>query len=82
MFVNRMQSAANRMRQLINDLLSYSRVTTAAAPFSKVSLKDVLAGVLSDLQIRIEETGATVEIGEFADNRGGLRCKCASCSRT
>ena len=65
MFVNRMQSAANRMRQLINDLLSYSRVTTAAAPFAKVSLKDVLSGVLSDLQIRIEETNATVETGEL-----------------
>ena len=65
MFVNRMQSAANRMRQLINDLLSYSRVTTAAAPFTKVSLKDVLSGVLSDLQIRIEETAATIEVGEL-----------------
>ena len=61
MFIDRMQSAASRMRQLINDLLSYSRVTTAAAPFSKVSLKDVLSGVLSDLQIRIEETHATIK---------------------
>jgi signal transduction histidine kinase len=65
MFVNRMQSAASRMRQLINDLLSYSRVTTAAAPFAKVSLKDVLSGVLSDLQIRIEETSAQIEIGNM-----------------
>ncbi len=65
MFVNRMQSAANRMRQLINDLLSYSRVTTAAAPMQNVSLNDVLSGVLSDLQIRIEETGATVEVGDL-----------------
>jgi signal transduction histidine kinase len=65
MFVDRMQSAANRMRQLINDLLSYSRVTTAAAPFTKVSLNDVLSGVLSDLQIRIEETNATVEVSEL-----------------
>lgn len=65
MFVNRMQSAANRMRQLINDLLSYSRVTTAAAPMQGVALNDVMSGVLSDLQIRIEETGATVEVGDL-----------------
>lgn len=65
MFIERMQSAASRMRQLINDLLSYSRVTTAAAPFAKVSLQDVLSGVLSDLQIRIEETSATIEVGEL-----------------
>jgi signal transduction histidine kinase len=65
MFVDRMQSAAERMRQLINDLLSYSRVTTAAAPFAKVKLADVLAGVVSDLQIRIEETNARIEVGEL-----------------
>ena len=65
MFVGRMQSAANRMRQLINDLLSYSRVTTAAAPMQTVALNDVLSGVLSDLQIRIEETVATIEVGEL-----------------
>ena len=65
MFVSRMQSAANRMRQLINDLLSYSRVTTAAAPMQSVALNDVLSGVLSDLQIRIEETGATVEVSDL-----------------
>ena len=67
MFVNRMQSAANRMRQLINDLLSYSRVTTAAAPFVQVSLNDVLNGVLSDLQIRIEETSAVIEVTPLPD---------------
>ena len=33
MFVDRMQNAAGRMRSLINDLLSYSRVTTNAKPF-------------------------------------------------
>ena len=38
MFVDRMQNAAGRMRKLINDLLSYSRVTTDAKGFQKVSL--------------------------------------------
>jgi signal transduction histidine kinase len=65
MFVGRMQSAASRMRQLINDLLSYSRVTTAAAPMQCVALNDILSGVLSDLQIRIEETGAVVDVGNL-----------------
>ena len=65
MFIDRMQSAAGRMRQLINDLLSYSRITTNANPFSSVPLKDVVTGVLSDLQIRIEETGAVIDVGEL-----------------
>jgi light-regulated signal transduction histidine kinase (bacteriophytochrome) len=65
MFVDRMQSAAGRMRQLINDLLSYSRITTKASPFARIALNDVLAGVLSDLQIRIEETHATIDVDEL-----------------
>ena len=62
MFVERMQNAAFRMRQLINDLLSYSRVTTNAKPFDKVDLMDVLEGVISDLQMRIQDSNGTVEV--------------------
>jgi signal transduction histidine kinase len=65
MFVDRMQNAAGRMRKLINDLLSYSRVTTDAKGFQIVSLTKVLTEVLSDLQIRIEETDAVVEFDEL-----------------
>ena len=65
MYVDRMQSAAERMRRLINDLLSYSRVTINAKPYEQAALNDVLAGVLSDLQIRIEESGATFELGNL-----------------
>lgn len=61
MFLERMQNAAGRMRRLINDLLDYSRVTTKAKPFTRVALDEVLTGVLSDLQIRIEETGAVIK---------------------
>jgi signal transduction histidine kinase len=65
MFVDRMQSAAERMRRLINDLLSYSRVTTNAKPFETVALKEVVSGVISDLQIRIEENAANVDVGDL-----------------
>lgn len=60
-FVGRMQNAAFRMRQLINDLLSYSRVTTKAKPFEPVDLNEILKGVLSDLQIRLQDVNGTVE---------------------
>jgi signal transduction histidine kinase len=60
MFVDRMQHAAGRMRRLINDLLSYSRVTSKTNPYVEVCLTETLQGVLSDLQIRTEETKATI----------------------
>jgi signal transduction histidine kinase len=70
MFVDRMQNAASRMRRLINDLLSYSRVTTNAKPFELVSLNNVLSEVLSDLQIRIEENNAKVETTDLPTIEG------------
>ena len=60
MFIDRMQNAATRMRRLINDLLSYSRVATKADAFVSVDLNEILAGVLSDLQIRLDDTSAVV----------------------
>ena len=59
-YLNRMKAASARMRQLIDDLLNFSRVGTQGKAFSHVNLKDVVDIVVSDLQIRIEETGAKV----------------------
>lgn len=61
-YLERMQSAAGRMRALINDLLSYSRVSTKTKPFARVNLGKIAEEVLSDLETRIEETGAQVVI--------------------
>jgi signal transduction histidine kinase len=60
MFLDRMQHAAHRMRKLINDLLAYSRVTTKETRASRIDLNEVLAGVLADLQVRIDEVQAEI----------------------
>ena len=62
-YLGRMQSAAKRMQALINDLLMYSRVTTKGRPFVPVDLGQVAQGVLSDLEVRVQDTGARVEVG-------------------
>jgi PAS domain S-box-containing protein len=64
-FIDRMENAARRMRSLIDDLLNVSRVTTNAKPFKRTDLSNVLEGVLSDLQIRIEETDADIVVGDL-----------------
>lgn len=61
-FLNRMLNAAERMSMLISDLLSFSRVSTRGKEFSEVDLNAVVASVLDDLEIVIEETNATVEV--------------------
>ena len=65
-FLQRMQSAAQRMSDLINDLLTFSRVNTRGRPFEPVALGEVLRGVLEDLEIKIQETSAEIEIGDMA----------------
>jgi two-component system sensor kinase FixL len=59
-YLERMLNAASRMQNLINDLLSFSRVTTKAKPFVPVDLDQVLSEVLLDLEIAIEQTQAEI----------------------
>ncbi|MDZ7261449.1 MAG: cache domain-containing protein [candidate division KSB1 bacterium] len=62
-YLGRMQNATQRMQNLIDGLLMYSRVTTRAQPFVRVNLAQVVQEVLSDLETRIEQTGGRVEVG-------------------
>ncbi|MES3628604.1 MAG: PAS domain-containing protein [Longimonas sp.] len=65
-YLDRMQDAAQRMSQLISDLLVYSRITTQARPFKPVDLNQIVANVLNDLSMRIEDVEGTVEVGDLA----------------
>jgi PAS domain S-box-containing protein len=62
-YLDRMQKAARRMQTLINDLLTFSRVTTKARPFTPVNLAEVASGVVDDLEGRIELVKGRVEVG-------------------
>jgi PAS domain S-box-containing protein len=61
LYVDQMRDAASRMQQLIEDLLSYSRINTKGSEFRKCDLNKVLSDVLSDLEIRVEQSEAIVE---------------------
>lgn len=63
--LERMQNAAGRMQTLIDDLLMLSRVTTKAQPFVTVDLNRVVKEVLSDLEVRIQQTGGKVEVSSL-----------------
>ena len=63
--LERMQKAASRMQNLINELLTFSRVTTKAKPFEPVDLAKVADDVVSDLEGRIELVNGRVEVGSL-----------------
>ena len=58
--LNRMQLAAGRMSILIRDLLTYSRLSLQPAPFQPVNLNQIVAGVLTDLELSITDKQAQI----------------------
>jgi signal transduction histidine kinase len=59
-YLARMQGAAGRMRDLISNLLEYSRISTRAQPFGPVDLDSVVNDVWADLS-RTVGSGARME---------------------
>jgi signal transduction histidine kinase len=60
--LERMQNAAQRMQRLIDDLLDFSRVTHRGREFERVDLGEVTREVLLDLEARVLELDATVDV--------------------
>jgi signal transduction histidine kinase len=55
-----MQAAAQRMRQLIDDLLVYSQINLKPKDDEKIDLNDVLHDVITDLEAIIQEKNARI----------------------
>lgn len=64
-YLDRMLSAAARMRTLISDVLLYSQVTTRVEAFVRTDLARVAREVIADLETSIAESGGRVEVGEL-----------------
>ena len=60
-----MIDGATRMQQMIDALLSYSRVTTLAKPAKRVDLNKAIGDLKSvELAVLLEETGGTIHVPE------------------
>jgi PAS domain S-box-containing protein len=64
-YLERMVDASTRMRRLIDDLLSYSRVNSKTTNFLAVDLSAVVADVLSDLEPRINAEEAKIRVSDL-----------------
>lgn len=69
-YVGKMKSSAGRMSRLIDDLLSFSRVSTHTKPFTRVSLATTVEEVVDDLELRAEKVGGRIEVGELPEVDG------------
>lgn len=64
-YISRMHNAAERMSDLINDLLDFSRITTRGKDFVEVNLNDTIETILDDLEIAIKESGAQFSVYQW-----------------
>ncbi len=60
MCVKYINEGTKRMRELISDLLSFTRVGAEAVPNASVNLDDILDKVIENLKIPIENSGAKI----------------------
>lgn len=64
-FIQRMQSAATRMQALIEDLLSYSRVSRSNDIFQPLDMNLIMSEVLDDLDVQIKREGALIKVDKI-----------------
>lgn len=65
--LNSMTQAASRMKELINDLLSYSQLQKQKLQFENVDLNVVIQDIIKDLDLVIKEKKAIVSVAKLPD---------------
>lgn len=64
-FIHYAVDGATRMKDLINDLLEYSRVGTKGRPFEWVELNSVVGRVCANMQPTIEASQSVITVGDL-----------------
>jgi len=60
-FMGFAMDGAMRMRQLIQDLLAYSRVGSRAKPFERIEAREIVDRAVLNLKVAIDESGAVIK---------------------
>ncbi|MBU1405834.1 MAG: DUF3365 domain-containing protein [Proteobacteria bacterium] len=69
-YVRRIEAATARMQELISGVLAYSRASGKGQPLEEVDLAKIVLQVISDLELRLAETGGRVEVADLCRIKG------------
>lgn len=70
MMLNNMALAASRMKELINDLLSYSQLQQQKLLFENVDLNAIMEDIIREMDLMIKEKNATIEVSNLPNITG------------
>jgi light-regulated signal transduction histidine kinase (bacteriophytochrome) len=62
-YLSRMHQSSQRMKQLIEGLLLYARVSSRSLPLKPVAVEKIVETVINDMELLIEEQRATIQVG-------------------
>src|SRR5688500_17672879 len=65
MMLNNMTLAASRMKELINDLLSYSQLQQQKLLFESVDLNEIMEDIIREMDLIIKEKSAIIEVSNL-----------------
>jgi PAS domain S-box-containing protein len=74
--IEKIISSSNRMKTLIVDILTYSRLSAVDTSWSMTNLRILFEDILEDFDLRISEKNAIIELGNLPTievNKGQLR---------
>lgn len=74
-FIDYAVGGAKRVREMIIDLLHFSRAGKQSMSEEKIDCNDLVAGVLANLKVSIKESGASIDTEQLPSimaNRGGV----------
>jgi signal transduction histidine kinase len=66
-YLNRMLASADNMRELIDNLLDFSRVTRMQHPFIKTDIRNLIQQVIEELDLSIEDSHAFIDLKPMPD---------------
>jgi two-component system, chemotaxis family, CheB/CheR fusion protein len=64
-YIDKMINSSNRMQNLVDDILTLSRLSNTEVPFTTTDLNDIINRIIDDLEITIKEKNANIKVSEL-----------------
>ncbi len=69
-YIDKISVVTDRMAHLIDGLLEFSQITEDTKAFESLDLKEIIQGVLDNLQVSIKEIKGIIQIGDLPTIKG------------